>query len=80
MPEADNQHQPVRPAWDCLVCKGTWPCDPARERLIAVFHPVVLSILQVQRLYDAAHDMPTASPAELFERFIAWTCLSPDRP
>lgn len=71
--ELGADHQPNRPSWLCRSCGKPWPCDPAPERLTVVFHPVVLSILQVQRLYEAAHDIPAASPAELFQRFVAWT-------
>ena len=67
------EHEPSRPSWDCLTCGRPWPCDPAREHLTLVHHGPTLAIMATDRLLQATQDMPTASPNELFERFLAWT-------
>ncbi len=67
------EHQPRRPSWDCLACRQPWPCDPARERLRLLYVRTTLSILMVDRLQEAVHDLPTTAPSELFDRFLAWT-------
>jgi hypothetical protein len=68
-----NGHRPHRPNWDCIACGEAWPCDPARTDLAATFSRTRLAIYQVAQLTVAAADMPSAPPAELYERFIAWT-------
>jgi hypothetical protein len=71
------EHQPQPPSWDCLACERPWPCDPARERMTRLYAATTLSIMMADRLLDAVGDMPTASPADLFDRFLAWTRRPP---
>ena len=66
------EHIALRPSWDCGSCGKPWPCDPAREGMAAE-DPITRSIFLSLLLHEAAGDMPTAPPAELFERFVAWT-------
>jgi hypothetical protein len=66
-------HSPARPGWDCAACGEPWPCDPAREHLAVAYGRTHLAIVMVDQLGAAAVDMPAARPAELYERFIAWT-------
>jgi hypothetical protein len=33
-------------------------------------------MFMVDRLLDAARELPTATPSELFDRFVAWTRTS----
>ena len=69
-----TQHLADKPSWDCLACGKPWPCDPARESMVAEYgQGVGLAMLAWQYLEEAVGDMPEGPPAELFERFIRWT-------
>lgn len=72
-----REHVPNRPDWDCWSCEKPWPCDPAREKLAEDYDLVGLSVFMSERMVEAAKDMPTVKPAELFDRFIAWTWQVP---
>ena len=74
-----TDHLPTRPSWDCQACDKPWPCDPARERLTQMYGRTTLSIFAAERLIEAARDVPTITPAELFERFLSWTRPVPHR-
>jgi hypothetical protein len=68
------EHQPLQPSWDCKSCEQPWPCDPARERLTLLYPSrPTLAILMVDRMLEAARDVPTMQPGELFDRFFSWT-------
>jgi hypothetical protein len=67
------EHLAARPSWDCRACGKPWPCDPAREELAATLSPIQLALYAAAHLSEAAPDMPTAPPAELYDRFMAWT-------
>ncbi|MEV4708881.1 hypothetical protein [Actinoplanes sp. NPDC049316] len=69
----DREHVPCRPGWDCWSCDRPWPCDPAREDLALQLDPVELAKFMGERLAEAARDVPTLQPGELFERFLQWT-------
>ena len=66
-------HSPERPSWDCRLCGKAWPCDPAREDLVAALDRVGLAVYMWLNLEDAVMEVPRMPPSELFERFIAWT-------
>ena len=66
-------HTPDRPSWDCRSCGKAWPCDPAREDLVAEMDRVGLAIYMWMNLEDAVMEVPRMPTSELFERFIAWT-------
>lgn len=71
----------MRPLWLCRVCAAPWPCQPARLALTRDYRQdrVGLSVYLAGRLFDATGDLVTLNPnavpppAELFERFPAWT-------
>ena len=65
-------HEPARPSWLCLGDGTAWPCDVARAQLAARHRGALATVLGAQ-LVLAARDTPTAHPAELHERFVAWT-------
>lgn len=67
------QHQPERPSWDCDTCGKAWPCDPARERLVAEGTGPGLAMVMWDRLEAAVTELPSMPAAEFFDRFIAWT-------
>ena len=68
-----TEHTADRPSWDCRACGRSWPCDPARERLIREMDRVSLAIYMGSSLDEAVQDLPSGPPAELFERFLRWT-------
>ena len=74
-PGAD--HQPCRPSWDCSACGKPWPCDPARETLAQRHDRQGLAVHLADWMIEAARDMPSTAPGELFDRFMAWTRTQP---
>ncbi|WP_341720295.1 hypothetical protein QQG74_11595 [Micromonospora sp. FIMYZ51] len=74
-----HRHLPERPSWRCRACGGAWPCPVARMLLRVEYGPdrVGLSVYLAGLLFDATgdlmHETPPPTPAELFERFLAWT-------
>ena len=68
-----TEHSAARPSWDCRVCDQPWPCDPAREALVAEMGLVQLAVFMWSNLEEAAGDLPTMPVAAAFDRFIAWT-------
>jgi hypothetical protein len=69
----DAEHEPEKPSWDCARCGKSWPCDPAREHLASYLGRIALAIHMWERLDEAAGDLRTLPPSELFERFVSWT-------
>ncbi|WP_326552934.1 hypothetical protein [Micromonospora sp. NBC_01813] len=73
-PAADGGgHVAVRPSWLCAGCGDVWPCAVARVELAGVFGPVALATYAVERMTEAAFDLPDVTAAELFDRFLVWT-------
>ncbi|MFY1699353.1 hypothetical protein [Solwaraspora sp. WMMA2101] len=75
-PAADSSgggHVAVRPSWSCAGCGEAWPCAVARVELAGVFGPVALATYAVERMTEAAFDLPDVTAAELFDRFLVWT-------
>jgi hypothetical protein len=70
------EHSAERPSWDCRICGRPWPCDPAREAMVAEMDRVSLAIFMWINLEDAVGDLPSAPAMELFDRFIGWTYRS----
>ncbi|GAA4439288.1 hypothetical protein [Phytohabitans houttuyneae] len=72
-----GDHLPHPPDWVCTGCSKDWPCDPAREALATEFGAgagvVTLGALMSMHLANATVDLTSVPPAELYERFIAWT-------
>ena len=57
-----------------MVCGKPWPCDPAREDMVAEFGlGANLAMVGWHYLEEAVADLPAGPPTELFERFIRWT-------
>ena len=67
------------------MCATTWPCPLARMLLRVEYGTdrVALSIYMASQLFDATADLlklnpePAPDPAELFDRFLAWTAQPP---
>ncbi len=71
----NGDHLPRRPSWECRTCERDWPCDPARVRLAEAYgrDRVGLSMYVGGLLFAATAELPATPPAELYERFVAWT-------
>lgn len=69
----DVEHTAARPTWDCRVCARPWPCEPARERLLAELGETQLTMYAWTMLEAAAGELPTLTGLALFERFMTWT-------
>lgn len=69
-----DPHQPAA-SWDCQRCDAPWPCSPARTRLAEAYRGdwVGLSVYLGALLVAALSEMVDTPPAELHERFVAWT-------
>lgn len=68
-----NSHLPDPKTWDC-DCGEPWPCPPAREALAKVYadDPTALGVYMAVQLEKAAPALFQVTPAELYDRFIAW--------
>jgi hypothetical protein len=69
----DAEHEAERPSWDCAKCGRPWPCDPAREHMMAYLGWVALAVYMWGRLDEAVLDLHNVPAGELFERFLSWT-------
>ena len=77
----DRPHVPQRPMWICHACAAPWPCLTARSLLAVEYatNHVGLSVYLASALYTAIDDLhrlnpnPGVDPAEMFERFLAWS-------
>jgi len=73
-------HPPTRPLWLCGTCREAWPCQPAREALLAAYgrDRIGLCLYLSLCLADANHDLHALHPGdgpsaiELFRRFVGW--------
>ncbi len=68
-----GKHTAERPQWTCRACGLAWPCEPARQELRSSMKGTSLAIYATNQLDAAVRDLPKLSPAELWERFVAWT-------
>ncbi|WP_433361907.1 hypothetical protein ACQPZX_29365 [Actinoplanes sp. CA-142083] len=68
-------HVPQRPAWTCRVCGDEWPCNAARENLLAEKQddPTGTAVLMWTYLESFIFDQGPGPLGDAFERFIAWT-------
>lgn len=75
LPAGSPPHPPSRPAWHCERCDQPWPCHIERVRLAEQFGAdrVGLATYMMGRLTQAARELPTPTPADLYERFVRWT-------
>lgn len=66
------EHSPDRPSWDCGACGKAWPCDPAREELVATHGRTERVILLWSYLEDALTELPPMPSREFMDRFLSW--------
>lgn len=67
-----EKHIAARPSWDCLTCREPWPCWLARKALAASMPSMQLGMFTWMCLEEAAGDLPDLTPADLYDRFLAW--------
>ena len=70
---ASHAHQVQMPAWSCICCGLSWPCEPARKELLAGLGWVRVATYCAVLMERAAQDLPTSTPWELWHRFLEWT-------
>ena len=68
-----TEHIAARPSWDCRLCLKPWPCDPAREEIMATMNRVERSVLMWVYLEAAAEEIRGMPLSEIFARFVSWT-------
>lgn len=74
-------HQPRRPQWVCRCCGDPYPCQAERDRLVAAYGlSRELGELASEMLHEAVRDLPDASVADLYDRFVRWTEPVPRYP
>ena len=72
-----TDHLHGRPDWTCRRCRQPWPCEDAKENLLAEFSgfPSVLAIYLSTQMYDAIGDLAIRgqkAPTDLYDRFLSW--------
>ncbi|MEV6692959.1 flavin reductase [Micromonospora sp. NPDC051196] len=73
-----RDHVPSRPTWRCQACGSSWPCSPAKLRLLAEYRNnmpgllVHLVTLREQATEQLADLHPDAYPTNLHQRFTDW--------
>lgn len=67
-------HIPERAAaYDCMRCGQSWPCEPARARLLALPRvPGALGARMAGELVQAMEVLPPGPPGALYQRFLGW--------
>jgi hypothetical protein len=69
-----EDHPADRPSWDCKACGQPWPCNQAREQLVAELGlGTRLTLWMSIDMVDAARENGKIPPHELYQRFVAWT-------
>nr|GID82563.1 hypothetical protein Ade03nite_14870 [Actinoplanes derwentensis] len=69
------RHEPDRRNYLCLACETAWPCNPAREQLIASVgdEPFLLHVVMWSEFDQAAMGPLRSEPiGALIERFLRW--------
>lgn len=65
----------MRPLWRCDMGCGDWPCQPAKDRLLAEYtndRTALLMYLGAQMTEAEAQLNQIGAPASLYDRFIRW--------
>ena len=65
-------HVPDRPSWWCRACGLEWPCQPAKDDIIATMDLVGRVIYMNLQMFDALSDQPDVDVAAIFDRFVGW--------
>jgi hypothetical protein len=77
LPTEPPEHRPLQPSWTCANCGEQWPCQPAKDRLIAESDSATqLAITMWRYLEDYLLD-DVSRMKDSFERFLGWTRKRP---
>lgn len=68
----DVQHVPDRPSWLCRHCGKAWPCQEAKDDIVATMDRVGRVIYMGLHMVDAVSDQLDAESAAIFDRFVGW--------
>lgn len=68
----DVQHFPDRPSWLCRQCDEAWPCQEAKDDIVATMDRVGRVIYMGLHMVDAVSDQLDADSAAIFDRFVGW--------
>lgn len=77
------EHIPVRPAMACAECGEEWPCDQAKDQLLAEYasDPLSLATYLGAQLADALdqafQDQAWKRVDTLYDRFMGWRDATP---
>lgn len=66
-------HQVRFPTWRCSYDGETWPCEPARGDLLLDLGWIKAAIYCSVLMERATKDLASATPRELWQRFVEWT-------
>jgi hypothetical protein len=66
------EHVAARPSWRCRVCRAPWPCEAAKQQLIAAYDRIGLCMHMAERSAEAAWELPGLTPAMAYGRFLSW--------
>lgn len=74
-----TDHQPDRPAWNCLECTHLWPCSSVRDQLLAYFadphgdiqYSKVGAYLALH-MSEAMPELPNQPSHKIHDRFVGW--------
>jgi hypothetical protein len=70
-----DQHIPQRPTWLCQGCLRPWPCEQAKQHLMAEYNdtPASLKIYLEDMAAWAAYDLlGSGTTAAVRERIVSW--------
>lgn len=72
-----DDHEPVRPTWNCRACGGEWPCAPACKAIGGKVDPDdrdrQFQLCVVMWGYLEKYVLDVGPGQDAFERFIDWT-------
>lgn len=69
------EHQPVTTSWHCRHGCGEWPCEIAKDQLVAQYgdpRDMSLAIYMSACFIEAVHALPAYGGADLKTRFLGW--------
>ena len=65
-------HVPARPSWKCHSCATAWPCQPAKDDIMATSDRTSRMIYLSLHMADAIVDQPGADLDAIFKRLVGW--------
>ncbi|MEV4281652.1 flavin reductase [Actinoplanes xinjiangensis] len=65
-------HVPDRPSWKCHNCEAAWPCQLAKDDIMATSDRTSRMIYLSLYMADAIVDQPGVDPNAIFKRLVGW--------